>query len=98
LAAKPADRGKWLAEHADQKIDGKPLAALKSADSVEGLVAALERKVARALTPNLVPPGGMVFQPSDERRPAGAPSTPRPPTRPIVRKAPEPVLPRPGGT
>ena len=92
LAVKPADRKKWLAEHADQKVEGKTLNELKSADLVEGLVAALERKVARALTPNIVPPGGMVFQPSGERRRSGSHYTPRSLTAPIVRKALEPVL------
>jgi hypothetical protein len=92
LACKAPDRGKWLAEHADQKVDGKPLTALKAADSIEGLVAALEKRVARALTPNIVPPDGMVLQPSDERRRSGSHYTPRSLTGPIVRKALEPVL------
>ena len=92
LAAKPADRGKWVAEHADQKVEGKTLIALKAADSIEGLVAALEKKIAKTLTPNIVPPGGMIFQPSDERRRAGAHYTPRTMTGPIVRKALEPIL------
>ncbi len=87
-----ADRGKWLTEHADLKLDGKPLAALKAADTVEGLVAALERRIARQLTPNIVPPGAMVLQPSDERRRSGSHYTPRDLTSPIVRKALEPVL------
>jgi len=92
LSCKPADRGKWLADHADQKVDGMALAALKTADTVVGLVAALERRVARALTPNIVPPGGMVLQPSEERRRSGSHYTPRTLTGPIVRKALEPVL------
>ena len=56
LKKSPAERGKWLAEHADQKIDGKPLAALKAADSVEGLVAALEKRVAICSTERAVAP------------------------------------------
>src|SRR5262249_15343654 len=51
-----------------------------------------ERKVARDLTPNIVPPGAMVLQPSDERRRSGSHYTPRTLTGPIVRKALEPVL------
>ncbi|MDB5310766.1 MAG: type restriction-modification system methyltransferase subunit [Gemmataceae bacterium] len=92
LTTKAAERGKWLDKNADQKIEGKVLAALKTGDSVEGLVAALERRVARALTPNIVPPGGMVLQPSNERRRSGSHYTPRSLTGPIVRKALEPVL------
>ena len=92
LAQKAGDRAKWLVENADQKVDGKALAALKTADTVEGLVAALEKRIARALTPNIVPPGGMIFQPSDERRRSGSHYTPPTLTGPIVRKALEPVL------
>src|SRR5262249_47829492 len=88
------DRGKWLKEHTDQSLTGAALNALKSADTPEALVAALERKVARDLTPNIVPPGGMVLQPSEERRRAGLHYTPRSLTEPIVRKALEPVLKR----
>jgi hypothetical protein len=86
------DRGKWLKEQAEQSVTGAALNALKTADTPEALGAALERKVARGLTPNIVPPGGMVLQPSDERRRSGSHYTPRSLTGPIVRKALEPVL------
>jgi hypothetical protein len=86
------ERGKWVKEQADQGVTGAALNALKTADTPEALVAALERKVARDLTPNIVPPGGMVLQPSDERRRSGSHYTPRSLTEPIVRKALEPVL------
>ncbi|MBM3983410.1 MAG: class I SAM-dependent DNA methyltransferase [Planctomycetes bacterium] len=92
LAQKAGDRAKWLAENADQKVDGKALTALKAADTVEGLVAALEKRIARALTPNIVPPGGMILQPSEERRRSGSHYTPPTLTGPVVRKALEPVL------
>src|SRR4029077_13124412 len=86
------ERGKWVKKQADQSVTGAALNALKTADTLEALVAALERKVARHLTPNIVPPGGMVLQPSDERRRSGSHYTPRSLTEPIVRKALEPVL------
>jgi hypothetical protein len=86
------DRDKWLKEQAEQSVTGAALNALKAAQTPEALVAALERKVARDLTPNIVPPGGMVLQPSDERRRSGSHYTPRSLTEPIVRKALEPVL------
>jgi hypothetical protein len=86
------DRGKWVKEHAEQGVTGAALNALKTADTLEALVAALERKVARDLTPNIVSAGGMVLQPSDERRRSGSHYTPRSLTEPIVRKALEPVL------
>jgi hypothetical protein len=86
------DRGKWVKEQADQGVTGAALNALKTAETPEALVAALERKVARDLTPNIVPPRGMVLQPSDERRRSGSHYTPRSLSEPIVRKALEPVL------
>jgi hypothetical protein len=85
-------RGKWLKEQTDQGVTGAALNGLKAADSPEALTAALDRKVARELTPNLVPAGAMVLQPSDERRRSGSHYTPRSLTEPIVRKALEPVL------
>ena len=45
--------------------------ALKEAETLEDAVAALEKKVAKAATPRIVPPGAMVLQPSDERREIG---------------------------
>ncbi|HEY1068450.1 MAG TPA: DNA methyltransferase, partial [Pirellulales bacterium] len=94
MKEKSGDRAKWLEKNADQKIDGKPLAALKAAESVEALVAALEKRTARTLTPHIVSPGSMVLQPSDERRRSGSHYTPRALTKPIVEKALEPVLQR----
>jgi hypothetical protein len=92
LAVPAKDRGKWLKEKTDQTLTGAALNALKAADTPEAVVAALERKLARELTPNIVPPTGMVLQPSDERRRSGSHYTPRSLTEPIVRKALEPVL------
>ncbi|MFN9371906.1 MAG: Eco57I restriction-modification methylase domain-containing protein, partial [Planctomycetaceae bacterium] len=43
-------------------------------------------------TPNVVPAGAMVFQPSDERRRSGSHYTPRSLTEPIVRTTLRPVL------
>ncbi|MBM3226372.1 MAG: class I SAM-dependent DNA methyltransferase, partial [Candidatus Tectomicrobia bacterium] len=41
LAARPQERGKWLAEQTDQKLTGQVADALKSAASIEDLLAAL---------------------------------------------------------
>ncbi len=92
LAEKPADRAKFIKEQSDQVVEGKGLAALKDAKTPEDVVAALDRKVAKDVTPNIVPPGSMVLQPSDERRRSGSHYTPRSLTEPIVRKALEPIL------
>ncbi len=94
LAAKPAERGKWLKEQSDQAVTGQAATTLKEAKTAEGLVVALEKKVARAATPNIVPPGAMVLQPSDERRKSGSHYTPRSLTEPIVRTTLRPILER----
>ena len=92
LTVPAKDRGKWLREKSDQAVTGAALNALKAADTPEALAAALDRKIARKVTPNIVPVGSMVFQPSDERRRSGSHYTPRSLTEPIVRKTLEPVL------
>ena len=92
LATKPANRVKWLAEQTDQKFTGQAADALKKAESLEDLLAALEKKIARYVTPNVVPKGAMVLQPSDERRRSGSHYTPRSLTEPIVRTTLRPVL------
>jgi len=94
LAAKAVDRAKWLAERADQKITGQAAEGLKTAGTIDDLLAALEKKIAHEVTPNTVPKGAMIFQPSDERRRSGSHYTPRILTEPIVRKALDPVLKR----
>lgn len=94
LAVKPADRAKWLKENADQSLTGQALDALKSANTVDDLLAALEKKIAKAATPNVVSAGSMVLQPSDERRKSGSHYTPRSLTEPIVSKTLEPILKR----
>ena len=94
LAAKPADRAKWLKEKSDQAVTGQAATALKDAKSPEDAVAALEKKIARAATPNIVPPGAMVLQPSEERRKSGSHYTPRSMTEPIVVTTFRPILER----
>ena len=84
LAAKPADRAKWLKDQTDQTLTGQAADALKKAASLEDLLAALEKKIAWHATPSPVPKGAMVLQPSDERRRSGSHYTPRSLTEPIV--------------
>ncbi len=94
LAAKPADRARWLKEQSDQAVTGQAAAALKEAATPEDAVAALERKVSFASTPRVVPAGAMVLQPSDERRRSGSHYTPRTLTEPIVETTFRPILER----
>lgn len=92
LEAKPGARAKLLQESSDQKLTGAALKELKQADTIEGLLSALDKKVAKDVTPNIVPQGAMIFQPSDERRRSGSHYTPRSLTEPIVRTTLEPIL------
>ncbi|MFN6105506.1 MAG: N-6 DNA methylase [Planctomycetaceae bacterium] len=92
LGVKPAERNKWLKAQADRELTGKGAAALKEAADVDQLLVALDSQLARNVTPNVVPAGAMVFQPSDERRRSGSHYTPRSLTEPIVRTTLRPVL------
>lgn len=94
LAAPSKDRPKWLAERTDQELSGDAEKALKAAASLDDLLAALERKVARNATPSPVAKGGLVLQPTDERRRSGSHYTPRSFTQPIVRKTLQRILQR----
>ncbi len=86
------DRAKWFKERTDRKLSGNTLKEVKEADSIESLLEALERLIAGHVTPNVVPSGAMVFQPSDERRRSGSHYTPRSLTEPIVRTTLKPIL------
>ena len=88
------DRAKWVAGQTDRKLTPTVTKPLRAAASVEAVHAALGKVVDSAATPDLVPPGAMILQPSDERRRSGSHYTPRELTAPIVEKALEPVLAR----
>src|SRR5207253_11157110 len=64
------------------------------AATVDDLHAALNPVIYRGATPDLVPRGAMVLQPSEERRRSGSHYTPRALTEPIVRTTLEPILAR----
>ena len=92
IAEDPGKRTKWLADHADRKLTAKLAAAVKAAETIEDLHAALARVIDTAATPDMVPAGAMVLQPSEERRKTGSHYTPRSLTEPIVRITLDPVL------
>ncbi len=92
LAVRPTERAKWLKEQSEQSLTGQSLTALKDATTLDELLAALDRKIAHAVTPQVVSKGAMVLQPSDERRRSGSHYTPRSLTEPIVRTTLRPVL------
>jgi len=92
LATEKSKRAAWLSEQSDQDLTGKALESLKSAATIEELLAALGNKIASEVTPNVAASGAMIFQPSDERRRSGSHYTPRSLTEPIVRTTLEPIL------
>ena len=93
LREAPARRAKWIQDRTDRKLTDRVKQAVREAGSVEALHAALDPVIDRHATPDLVPAGAMVLQPSEERRRSGSHYTPRELTGPIVRATLEPVEP-----
>ena len=94
LETPAATCGKWVQDRTDRKLTDKVLTVVKDAASLEDLHAALHPVVDLKATPDLVPKGAMVLQPSEERRKSGSHYTPRTLTEPIVRTTLEPILAR----
>ena len=94
LDSPPTSRAKWIRDHTDRKITEKVSKAVRGAASIEAVHAALGPVVDIDATPDLVSPGSMVLQPSEERRRSGSHYTPRKLTEPIVRDTLKPVLDR----
>ena len=95
LAAEPgARRDRWLRDRAERKLGDKVKKEVKEAGTLEDLHAALNPVIEVDATPDLVPQGAMVLQPSEERRRSGSHYTPRELTEPIVRTTLEPILAR----
>ena len=89
-----AKRPKWLQDRTDRKVTDKVKKAAAEAATLEDLHAALLPVIDLAASPDLVPKGAMVLQPSEERRRSGSHYTPRELTEPIVRTTLEPILER----
>lgn len=81
-----------IKEQTDYELTTKAAAAVKSAESIDDLLIALESRIARGATPQPVSTGTMLLVPSDERRRSGSHYTPRSLTEPIVRTTLEPIL------
>ena len=94
LAEPSGSRAKWLQARTDRKLTDRVRRAVQAADTLEELHAALDPVLDPQATPDLVPFGAMVLQPSEERRRSGSHYTPRELTEPIVRTALDPVLAR----
>ena len=92
LEEEPAKRAKWLQDRTDRKLTDKVRRAVRDADTVEAALAALDPVIDKQATPDIVPSGAMVLQPSEERRRSGSHYTPRELTEPIVRHALAPIV------
>ena len=94
LDADAVQRVTSLQNPAGRNFTDSEARALREAKSPEEIVAALDRRVDRDATPDILPPGVPVLQPTDERRRSGSHYTPRSLTEPIVSEALRPVLER----
>jgi methylase of polypeptide subunit release factors len=95
LLAMPGGKRKaWLEEEAGTTLPPKSATALKDASSETELLEALAPRINRDLFDGPQAAGGLVFQPTEERRRSGSHYTPRSLTRPIVEEALRPWLER----
>jgi len=95
LLARPnANRAKAIQDKTDRKLTDTVKKNVAAATSLEALHAALLTLIDQAATPDLVPRGAMVLEPSEERRRSGSHYTPRELTEPIVRTTLDPILAR----
>ena len=101
LAREPGGRrAQWLRDRTDRALTDTVRKPVATAETVADLHAALQPVIDTAATPDLVPAGALVLQPSEARRRSGSHYTPRELTEPIVRTTLEPILVRlrgPGG-
>lgn len=95
-AVAPGSRVKWIRDRTARDLAKARTVAgpVRAAESVTDLHAALAKVVDKAATPDRVPKGAMILQPSDERRRSGSHYTPRELTAPIVEDTLRPVLDR----
>lgn len=95
LLAEPAgNRETWITDRVGRKLSDRVKKAVQVATTLEDLHAVLTPVVDVDATPDLVQPGAMVLQPSEERRRSGSHYTPRSLTESIVRTTLAPILQR----
>ncbi len=94
LEVAPAQRPKWILDRTGRKLTPTVIRPLRAAQTIADAHAALHNVLDAAATPDLVPHGAMILQPSEARRRSGSHYTPRELTEPIVRYALEPILER----
>ena len=94
LELEAGKRAKSVQDATDRRLTGGAATALRVASDAADIVAALDRVIDRDATPEVVPPGTPILQPTDERRRSGSHYTPRSLTEPIVSEALRPILER----
>lgn len=87
-------RAKALRDATEQRLTGKATTALRNAVEPADIVAALDNKVDRDATPDILPRGIPILQPTSERRRSGSHYTPRTLTEPIISEALKPIFDR----
>ena len=87
-------RAKALRDATEQSLTGKAATALRNAEEPTDIVAALDNKIDRDATPDILPRGIPILQPTSERRRSGSHYTPRTLTEPIVSEALQPIFDR----
>lgn len=85
-------RAKALRDATEQSLTGKAATALRNAVEPADIVATLDNKVDRDATPDILPRGVPILQPTSERRRSGSHYTPRTLTEPIVSEALQPIF------
>ena len=94
LNVDPGRRANSLQNTVGRTLADNESRAFRAAKNPEEMVAAIDRKIDRDATPDILPAGVPVLQPTDERRRSGSHYTPRSLTEPIVLEALRPVLER----
>ena len=93
-SSRGSKRPKAIQDATGQKVTGAAAAGIRDATEPADVVATLDRKVDRYATPDVVPPGTPILQPTDERRRSGSHYTPRSLTEPIVAETLRPIFER----
>ena len=94
LGLEGSKRAKALQDATGQKLPGAAAVGVRDAMEPADVVAGLDRKVDRDATPDIMPPGTPILQPTDERRRSGSHYTPRSLTEPIVAETLRPIFER----
>jgi hypothetical protein len=94
LAQSGANRARFLKDTFEIKLPTAANNRIKAAQTLEDLVAGFGNRIDRDASPDVLPDGSLLLQPTDERRRSGSHYTPASFTQPIVEKTLEPVLTR----